>query len=74
MRIVTLWFFVISTAGMFAQQWGPPRSGYDAQHFTTFDVAGAGTGRSQGTIASGINAGSIITGYYLDADGKAHGL
>jgi len=73
MRIVILWFLVISNTGVFAQ-WGLPRSGHDGQHFTTFDVAGAGTGRFQGTIASGINAGSVITGYYLDVDGRAHGF
>lgn len=43
---------------------------------TTLDVpgAGAGTGFDQGTLAQSINPAGVITGYYFDANGVAHGF
>ncbi|MGA9472589.1 MAG: hypothetical protein WBV36_08995 [Terriglobales bacterium] len=41
--------------------------------FTTFDVAGAGTGANQGTSAWSINAKGEITGYYVDGSNVSHG-
>lgn len=40
----------------------------------TFDAPGAGTGFRQGTTATGINAGGVITGYYVDSGGIYHGF
>ncbi|HUD25694.1 MAG TPA: hypothetical protein VMQ45_08420 [Burkholderiaceae bacterium] len=45
--------------------------------FTTFDVPGAGTGSTQGTLPSGfagINAEGEITGAYVDAKNVSHGF
>jgi hypothetical protein len=45
--------------------------------FTTFDVPGAGTGSTQGTLYSGfagINAEGEITGAYVDAKNVSHGF
>jgi hypothetical protein len=40
-----------------------------------FDVAGAGTGRGQGTTGvSSINVSGVITGFYVDASGVYHGF
>jgi hypothetical protein len=41
---------------------------------TTFDAPGAGTGASQGTQVRGINAGGVITGYYVDSSNVNHGF
>jgi hypothetical protein len=43
-------------------------------HFTMFDVVGAGTGYSQGTISSSINPKGEVTGYYVDANNVSHGF
>jgi hypothetical protein len=42
--------------------------------FITFDVPGAGTGFSQGTLPASINQAGDITGTYLDANGVGHGF
>jgi hypothetical protein len=41
--------------------------------FTTFTVAGAGTGANQGTIPYSINPKGEITGYYVDGSNVCHG-
>jgi hypothetical protein len=41
---------------------------------TTFDVAGAGTGSGQGTVASAMNAAGKIVGSYLDSNNAFHGF
>jgi hypothetical protein len=45
----------------------------NAQHITTFDVPGAGTGAYQGTYAENINQRGVITGFYVDANFVFHG-
>jgi hypothetical protein len=40
----------------------------------TFDVPGAGTGTSQGTYPTSIDASGRIAGYYLDANFAGHGF
>jgi predicted membrane protein len=45
-----------------------------AQAFTPFDVPGAGTGKNQGTLPVSINSAGMITGFYYDANGLAHGF
>jgi hypothetical protein len=46
----------------------------NAQHLTTFDAPGAGTGPYQGTTASGINQRGEISGSYFDANYHYHGF
>ena len=41
---------------------------------TSFDVSGAGTGASQGTVAIGMDAAGDIAGTYLDSKQVAHGF
>ncbi len=41
--------------------------------FKTFDIAGAGTGSSQGTFVSGMNGKRAIAGYIVDENGVMHG-
>ena len=41
---------------------------------TTFDAPGAGTGKSYGTIATGISEGGEIAGYFSDPEGRSHGF
>jgi len=43
-------------------------------YFITFNAPGAGSNAYQGTIATGINPGGEISGYYLDANFLAHGF
>jgi hypothetical protein len=40
----------------------------------TFDVPGAGTGKSEGTYAGSINPEGTIAGDYIDANGISHGF
>ena len=73
----------ISPAGVIAGQYWD--AGYNHHgfvrtpdgKFTNFDPAGAGTGPGQGTyveVASCINPAGAIDGYYVDAEGLAHGF
>jgi hypothetical protein len=41
---------------------------------TTFDVSGAGSGSTQGTLPLAINAGGEVAGYYYDSNSYAHGF
>jgi predicted membrane protein len=70
-RMAITFLFGCFTVAAFAQQ---PGIGADSPAFTTFDVAGAGTGPGQGTIVVGMNATQQITGYYVDAANVAHGF
>jgi hypothetical protein len=45
-----------------------------AASIKTFDAPGAGTGITQGTWASAINATGAIAGYYIDTNQVAHGF
>lgn len=42
--------------------------------FTTFNITGAGTSASQGTIPMNIDAAGNITGFYIDANYLFHGF
>ncbi len=42
--------------------------------FTTFNVTGAGTSATQGTIPMSINTAGDITGFYVDANQTFHGF
>jgi serine/threonine protein kinase len=42
--------------------------------FVTFDVAGAGTGSTQGTFAYATNLAGATAGNYIDATGVSHGF
>lgn len=42
--------------------------------YTIFNVTGAGTGATQGTIPMNIDAAGNITGFYVDANGVFHGF
>lgn len=41
---------------------------------TTFDVAGAGTGPGQGTLAISNNLGNAVAGWFIDTDNVQHGF
>jgi len=41
---------------------------------STFDVAGAGTGAIQGTVALSLNPERAVTGFYLDGNSAFHGF
>lgn len=45
-----------------------------APTFASFEVTGAGTGASQGTVAVAINATGEVTGIYIDSSGLTHGF
>ena len=62
---------------------GYENDGYGVNHgfvrtrdgnITLFDAPGAGTGYFQGTVAVSINAGRVITGFYVDSTGAWHGF
>jgi hypothetical protein len=42
--------------------------------FTPFEAPGAGTGQSQGTVATCINTAGEIAGFYIDSSGVFHGF
>ncbi len=52
----------------------PQAEGGAAGTITTFSVTGAGTGMYQGTVATCINAGGAIGGFYTDTAGMMHGF
>jgi hypothetical protein len=39
-----------------------------------FDVPGAGAGAFQGTEPLTVSPSGVVTGYYIDANGVAHGF
>jgi len=52
----------------------PQAQAQDHHHIVTFDAPGAGTTALQGTFTQqNINSGDIV-GYYIDANGVAHGF
>ncbi|MGC9947542.1 MAG: hypothetical protein ABSF64_14350 [Bryobacteraceae bacterium] len=44
----------------------------DKANRTAFDVPGAGTAASQGTISNGINSAGAIARYYIDGSDVNH--
>lgn len=50
------------------------RSSSASAGITTIDAPGAGTGASQGTAISGIDAAGDVTGVYVDANNVIHGF
>jgi predicted membrane protein len=63
---------VIACSGNSGSQTASPPP--QAQTFTTFDALGAGTGKNQGSVATGINATPTVAGIEWDASGVAHGF
>jgi uncharacterized repeat protein (TIGR03803 family) len=45
-----------------------------SSRFTTFDAAGAGTGKNEGTVPTSINTAGTIAGFYIDGSNVNHGF